>query len=57
MSRLYQVCKKDDSTEVPLVKPLQKEKSASSTVDDWDIIGDFGAVMEKADILQAFYDS
>jgi hypothetical protein len=49
--------KRDGSTEVPLVKPLQKEKSASSTVDDWDIVGDFGAVMEKADWSQAFYDT
>ena len=49
--------KRDSSTVVPLVKPLQKEKSASATVDDWDIVGDFGAVMEKADWSQAFYDT
>lgn len=53
--------KRDDLTETPLTpafkKITQKQTVASSTVDDWDIIGDFGAVMEKADILQAFYDS
>ena len=49
--------KRDSSTEIPLVKPLQKEKSASSSVDDWDIIGDYSVVMEKADWSQAFYDT
>lgn len=49
--------KRDSSTLVPLVKPLQKEKSASSSVDDWDIIGDYSLVMEKADWSQAFYDT
>ena len=49
--------KRDDSMEVPLIKPLQKEKFTTSSVDDWGIIGDFGAVMEKADWSQAFYDT
>jgi len=53
--------KRDDLTETPIIpaikKVIQKQTVVSSTVDDWDIIGDFGAVMEKADILQAFYDS
>jgi hypothetical protein len=49
--------KRDSSTEVPLVKPLQEEKSVSSTIDDWDIIGDYSVVMEKADWSQAFYDT
>ena len=53
--------KRDDLTETPIIpaikKVIQKQTVVSSTVDDWDIIGDFGAVMEKADILLAFYDS
>ncbi|MDB9900887.1 hypothetical protein OAD37_03745 [Gammaproteobacteria bacterium] len=53
--------KRDDLTETPIIpaikKAIQKQTVAGSTVDDWDIVGDFGAVMEKADILQAFYDS
>lgn len=49
--------KRDSSIEASLTKPLKKQEVASSNVDDWVIIGDFGAVMEKADILNAFYDS
>ena len=53
--------KRDGLNEIPLTPAFnqitKKQTVASSTVDDWDIVGDFGAVMEKADILHAFYDS
>ena len=53
--------KRDGLNDIPLTPAFnqitKKQTVASSTVDDWDIVGDFGAVMEKADILQAFYDS
>jgi len=48
--------KRDELTETPKI-PAFKKTIQKQTADDWSIVGEFGAIMEKADILQAFYDS
>lgn len=47
--------KRDELTETPLIKPL-KNVLESSTINYWDIIGDYSMVMEKDDWLTGFYD-
>ena len=53
--------KRDDLTETPIIpaiqKIIQKQTVASSTVDIYQIVGDFSKVMERDDWLTGFYDS